>query len=239
VRPGSKYALGMPGAEGIVWGRGRRRQAILLAGLGLAMAACGSPPPAPPASTLVPPAIVRSAVADAPLNIGQAATFSTGGPTGEGGPLLLGTAADDTVGGFIADNQHVSPFDVDNPAIALLDPLLRKAIQDAAQSVQGAGIALEITSGWRSKGFQQRLFDDALRTYGSNERAAEFVASPDVSKHVLGEAVDVGPVAADNFLMRNGAQFGLCQIYANEIWHFERVADARGQCPPLRANAAG
>jgi LAS superfamily LD-carboxypeptidase LdcB len=70
-------------------------------------------------------------------------------------------------------------------------------------------------------------------------QAAEFVASPDVSKHVLGEAVDVAPAAADDWLMRNGAQFGLCQIYANEIWHFERVADAQGRCPPLLANAAG
>lgn len=229
----------MPGAEGIAVDGGRLGLGILLAGLGLAMVACGPPPPPTPASTYVPTAIVRSAVADAPLNIGQAAASSTGGPSGDDGAVAVGAAAEDTVGGFIADNQHLSPFDVDNPAMARLDPLLRKAIQDAARSAQSAGVALEITSGWRSKGFQQRLFNDALRTYGSSERAAEFVASPEESKHVLGEAVDVGPVAADNFLMRNGAQFGLCQIYANEIWHFERVADAQGRCPPLRANAAG
>src|SRR5262249_33582712 len=101
------------------------------------------------------------------------------------------------------------------------------------------GIALRITSGWRSKGFQERLFDDAVRTYGSADIARQFVASPEVSKHVVGQAVDVAPVDADKWLIRNGAQFGLCQIYANELWHFELAVDALGNCPPLRPNAAG
>ena len=101
------------------------------------------------------------------------------------------------------------------------------------------GIELRITSGWRSTGFQQRLFDDAVRTYGSVDIARKFVASSDVSKHVVGQAVDVAPIDADKWLIRNGAQFGLCQIYANEIWHFELAADQNGGCPPLRPNAAG
>jgi hypothetical protein len=46
-------------------------------------------------------------------------------------------------------------------------------------------------------------------------------------------------VDADNWLIRNGSRFGLCQIYANEIWHFELAADQNGGCPPLRPNAAG
>lgn len=229
----------MPDVEGTALRGGRRRQAILLTGFGLAMGACGSPPPATPVSTYVATAVVRSAVADAPLNLGRAATGSVAEPSPDNGALTVGAAADDTVGGLIAVAAQVSPFDVDNPAMSRLDPLLRKAIQDAARHAQASGVILEITSGWRSKGFQQRLFDDAVRTYGSEARAAEYVASPDASRHVLGEAVDVGPVAADNWLMRNGAQFGLCQIYANEIWHFELVADAQGNCPPLRANAAG
>ena len=74
---------------------------------------------------------------------------------------------------------------------------------------------------------------------GSVAAAAEFVATPDVSKHVTGQAIDIGPVEADRWLIANGRQFGLCQIYANEIWHFELVADANGNCPPLLPNAAG
>jgi LAS superfamily LD-carboxypeptidase LdcB len=71
------------------------------------------------------------------------------------------------------------------------------------------------------------------------DAAREFVAAPEASKHVLGQAVDIAPAAADQWLIRNGAQFGLCQIYANEIWHFELAVDAEGNCPPLKPNAAG
>ena len=113
------------------------------------------------------------------------------------------------------------------------------AIQKAARGAEADGVDVQITSGWRTKGFQQRLFDDAVRTYGNVDTAQQFVASPDESQHVLGKAVDVGPVEADTWLIRNGSRFGLCQIYANEIWHFELAADENGSCPPLLPNAAG
>ena len=153
--------------------------------------------------------------------------------------LAIGTAATDTFGGWLPDGVTLSPFDVSNPVLALLDPLMLKAVQDAARAAEADGIGLRITSGWRSTGFQQRLFDDAVRTYGSVDIARQFVASPEVSKHVVGQAVDVGPVDADKWMIRNGPRFGLCQIYANEIWHFELVADEQGRCPPLKPNAAG
>ena len=107
------------------------------------------------------------------------------------------------------------------------------------EAPQSDGIDVQITSGWRTKGFQQRLFDDGVRTYGSVEAARQFVASPDASHHVVGKAVDVGPVEADNWMIRNGSRFGLCQIYANEIWHFELAVDKDGNCPALLPNAAG
>ncbi len=70
----------------------------------------------------------------------------------------------------------------------------RNHAAEAAVAAQGVG--LRITSGWRSKGFQQRLFDDAVGKYGNVDIARQFVASPDVSKHVVGQAVDVAPVDA-------------------------------------------
>ena len=154
-------------------------------------------------------------------------------------PLTIGPAAADTYGGWIPDGQTLSPFDVSNPALGQLDPPLLNAIQDAARAAASKGVDLRITSGWRSTGFQQRLFDDAVAKYGSVDIARQFVASPDVSKHVVGQAVDVAPVDADKWLIRNGARFGLCQIYANELWHFELATDQQGNCPPLRLNAAG
>ena len=153
--------------------------------------------------------------------------------------LDIGTGATDTFGGWLPDTVMLSPFDASNPVLALLDPSLLKAVQDAARSGAAEGIDMKITSGWRSKGFQQRLFDDAVRNYGSVDSARQFVASPEVSKHVTGEAVDIAPVDADHWLIRNGPRFGLCQIYANEIWHFELAVDEQGKCPPLKPNAAG
>jgi D-alanyl-D-alanine carboxypeptidase len=154
-------------------------------------------------------------------------------------PLRIGLAATDSTGGWIPDGQTLSPFDVSNPALAQLDPSLLNAVQDATRAAAAQGVGLRITSGWRSKGFQQRLFDDAVGKYGSVDIARQFVASPDVSKHVVGQAVDVAPVDADQWLIRNGAHFGLCQIYTNELWHFELAVDQQGNCPPLLPNAAG
>ncbi len=151
----------------------------------------------------------------------------------------IGPAATDTIGGYLPDGQTISPFDVTNPVIAWLDPPLLAAIQKAARGAEADHVGVQITSGWRTKGFQQRLFDDAVRTYGNIDTAKQFVASPDASRHVVGKAVDVGPIEADTWLIRNGSRFGLCQIYANEIWHFELAADQNGSCPPLRPNAAG
>jgi D-alanyl-D-alanine dipeptidase len=169
----------------------------------------------------------------------QIEPVSTTEPTPAPAPLTIGSAATDTYGGWIPDGQTLSPFDVSNPALAQLDPSLLNAIQDAARAATAQGVDLRISSGWRSKGFQQRLFDDAVGKYGSVDIARQFVASSDISKHVVGQAVDVAPVDADQWLIRNGAQFGLCQTYANELWHFELAVDQQGNCPPLRPNAAG
>jgi D-alanyl-D-alanine carboxypeptidase len=45
------------------------------------------------------------------------------------------------------------------------------------------------------------------------------------------------------WMSRNAPRFGLCQVFANELWHYELTAfsTASGQvvCPPMRPNAAG
>ena len=163
----------------------------------------------------------------------------TGGPAPDVEKFSIGPSATDTIGGYLPDGQMLTPFDVANPVVGWLDPPLLTAVQNAARSAASDGIDLKITSGWRTKGFQQRLFDDAVRTYGDVGTAQQYVASPDTSRHVIGRAVDIGRTDADEWLMRNGSQFGLCQIFANEIWHFELAADKDGNCPPLRPNAAG
>jgi len=188
------------------------------------------PPPAPPEPPPSEPLVLTPPVA--PL-------APPPGPPVAADPLSIGDAAVDTTGGWLPDGVTLSPFDVSNPILSQLDPALLRAVQDAARTAQAQGVDIRVNSGWRSKGFQQRLFDNAVRNYGSVAAAAELVAGPDVSKHVTGQAVDIAPVEADMWLIANGRQFGLCQIYANEIWHFELATDQYGNCPPLLPNAAG
>ena len=141
--------------------------------------------------------------------------------------------------GALAAGQVLTPFDVQDPTIGRLDPRLLGAVQAAANAAAADGITMTINSGWRTPEFQQQLLDQAVQNYGSLAAAREYVQTPQASKHVIGEAVDVGGYGADEWLIANGSRFGLCRIYANELWHFELVADEFGNCPPLRANAAG
>lgn len=141
--------------------------------------------------------------------------------------------------GSLPDGQVLTPYDVQNPAIGRLDPRLLAAIQNAADAAAADGVTMTINSGWRSAEFQQSLLDQAVQTYGSLAAARQYVQTPTASRHVTGEAVDVGGPQADHWLIANGSRFGLCQIYANELWHFELVADPAGNCPPLQPNAAG
>ncbi|MGH3726657.1 MAG: M15 family metallopeptidase [Mycobacterium sp.] len=152
-------------------------------------------------------------------------------------PTAPSTVGQETDGGWLS--KPVSPFDTTSLAVIRLDPPLLRAVQDAANSAAADGLTLTVTSGWRSRAFQQQLLDDAVQTYGSLAVARQWVATPDESQHVQGKAVDIGPASAYDWMRRHSTQFGLCQVFANEKWHFELTADAEGTCPPLRTNAAG
>lgn len=154
------------------------------------------------------------------------------------GLLAAPVAQADTADGSLTDDQVLTAFDVQNPAIGRLDPALLTAIQNATTAAAADGITMTITSGWRSPEFQQRLLDNAVATYGSLAAARQYVQTPEHSKHVFGAAVDVGGTGADQWLITNGARFGLCRTYANELWHFELTADPYGNCPALLPDAA-
>jgi D-alanyl-D-alanine carboxypeptidase len=125
------------------------------------------------------------------------------------------------------------------PSAKGLDPALQRALTRATAAARRDGITVRITSGRRSKRYQQQLLDEAIVRYGSRRIARQYVNTPDRSTHVKGLAVDIGPTDAAYWMIQHGAEFGLCQIYANEVWHFERVTNPGGTCPPLTANAAG
>jgi D-alanyl-D-alanine carboxypeptidase len=119
------------------------------------------------------------------------------------------------------------------PGVANLDPDLRRALRRAATDAADDGVELSVDSGWRSPEHQQQLFDEAVSKYGSEEEAARWVAAPETSAHVSGDAVDIGPSEAVAWLSAHGAEYGLCQIYGNEPWHYELRPEAIDQgCPP-------
>jgi LAS superfamily LD-carboxypeptidase LdcB len=137
------------------------------------------------------------------------------------------------------DGRRLTPFDTRYPAIGRLDERLLKAVQEAARDARDDGIEFRVTSGWRSKEHQQRLLDEGIAKYGSAEKARQFVNTPQKSTHVTGKAVDIGPTDADDWLIRNGSDYGLCQVYNNEMWHFELLTRPGGTCPVPLSDAAG
>ena len=139
-------------------------------------------------------------------------------------------------GGEIPDGA--ATLDDDLPAITKLDPALADAVRQAAADAAADDIDFWITSGWRSPAFQQGLLDEAVRKHGSLEAARRVVATPEESAHITGKAIDIGPTEADYWLIQHGTDYGLCQVYANEIWHFELLTTPGGTCPPLQEDAA-
>jgi hypothetical protein len=137
--------------------------------------------------------------------------------------------------GAVPDGTTV--FDDGVPAVTNLDPDLLEALQAAAADAGRDGITFLVNSGWRSSAYQQHLLSDAVTEYGSAAEAARWVATPETSSHVSGEAADIGPDNAESWLSEHGSGYGLCQIYANEPWHYELRSDAETNgCPQMYAD---
>ncbi len=175
---------------------------------------------------------------------------------GNGAPLSAGDAAPGAPAtrdatGIVADDgsdplddraagavpEGVTVFDDDQPAVANLDADLLAAVRRAARDAADDDVTLYVNSGWRSAGYQDALLRDAIARYGSAAEAARWVATADTSPHVDGDAIDIGPWDARDWFAQHGAEYGLCQIYANEPWHYELRPDAVSDgCPPAYAD---
>ncbi|WP_225310162.1 M15 family metallopeptidase [Microbacterium testaceum] len=141
--------------------------------------------------------------------------------------------------GMIPAESALSVDDDVHPAMTGLDDELREALRSAQAAAAVDGIVFDITSGWRSADYQRWLLGDAIRTYGTEAIARQYVASPEGSSHVTGHAVDIGSLDAQLWIIEHGRMWGLCQTYANERWHFEKATDAGGECPEPMADARG
>jgi zinc D-Ala-D-Ala carboxypeptidase len=137
--------------------------------------------------------------------------------------------------GAVPDGTTV--FDEEIPGVAKLDSDLLGALRQAATNAADDGVEFLVDSGWRSPEYQERLLREAISKYGSEEEAARWVATPNTSAHVSGDAVDIGPSDAAAWLSEHGARYGLCRIYGNEPWHYELRPEAGDHgCPPMYAD---
>jgi LAS superfamily LD-carboxypeptidase LdcB len=94
-----------------------------------------------------------------------------------------------------------------------------KKMQEAAHR---EGVSIIPISGFRTGSYQQKLFANAVKRYGSKEGAARWVAPPGYSEHHTGLALDIGDEAhlecdvescfertpAYDWLKKNAARFG-------------------------------
>jgi D-alanyl-D-alanine carboxypeptidase len=184
-----------------------------------------------------------------PASSSSAAVSPTGVPRGDDPPArVLSTPAPPTDGdrsghlgalgeadGAVPDGTTV--FNDELPAVARLDPALLGALRRAATRAAADGVDVYVDSAWRSPKYQAQLLREAIAKYGSEHEAARWVATPETSLHVSGEAVDIGHADATAWLSGHGARYGLCPIYRNEPWHFELRPNAIDHgCPPMYAD---
>ncbi|MFD5826363.1 D-alanyl-D-alanine carboxypeptidase family protein [Lentzea sp. NPDC060358] len=122
-----------------------------------------------------------------------------------------------------------------------LAPDVLKAWQALRSKASQQGVQLCLNDGKRSRGQQQKEFDEAVEKFGTEELAARYVLNPpDRSMHVLGIAVDIQPIESAQWVEKNGSTLGWCRRYENEQWHFEyNTGYSTGGCPALLPSATG
>jgi zinc D-Ala-D-Ala carboxypeptidase len=191
---------------------------VVIAAIGAAIGdqlPASSSAPESSSATAAPPADVARREHRRAVGEPDGADFATLDERGD----ALGVA-----GGAVPDGASV--FDDEIPGVANLDPALLGAVRQAATDAADDGVEFFVTSGWRSPEYQEQLLHEAVSEYGSVAEAARWVATPNTSAHVSGDAVDIGPSDATAWLSAHGAEYGLCQIYGNEPWHYELRPEA-------------
>jgi zinc D-Ala-D-Ala carboxypeptidase len=204
----------------------RRTRTIVLVGLAILGVAI--------AAFVVQFSLVASAPSSSSADVGQSTRTQIAPDEADG---FIPDGVVDEADGFIPDGVAVSVFDEEIPAVSELDPDLLDAVRRTATHAEADGVGLRVNSGWRSPEYQQQLLQDAVAEHGSQEEAARWVSTAETSAHVSGDAVDIGPFDAADWLSEHGAAHGLCQIYRNEPWHYELRPDAVDDgCPPMYAD---
>jgi hypothetical protein len=91
-------------------------------------------------------------------------------------------------------------------------PDVALAFDRMSAAARAAGLALIITSAFRTNAEQAALF--------AAHPDPKWVAPPGQSLHRLGTELDLGPASAYDWLAANAKRFGFVQRYSWEAWHF-------------------
>jgi D-alanyl-D-alanine carboxypeptidase len=128
---------------------------------------------------------------------------------------------------------------------------MRKPAADAflrmVESAHAEGVRIVPISGFRPVSYQKSLFDRAVKRYGSEQKAARWVAPPGYSEHATGWTLDLGDhsrretdiessfqsTQAFRWLELNAARFGFemsfpphnIQGVNHEPWHWRFVGN--------------
>jgi transglycosylase-like protein with SLT domain/D-alanyl-D-alanine carboxypeptidase-like protein/putative Flp pilus-assembly TadE/G-like protein len=97
-------------------------------------------------------------------------------------------------------------------------PDVAQAFDRMAAAARADGVALLISSAWRSDAEQAILF--------ARHPDPKWVAPPGTSLHRLGTELDLGPATAYGWLAANAPRFGFQMRYPWEPWHFGYVMNA-------------
>lgn len=140
--------------------------------------------------------------------------------------------------GYTPPGRLLSAFEDELPAVTNLDRHLKEALRRAVSDASSEGVEIFITTGWRSERYQRALFEESITEHGSETEAGKWVKSPEDSSHVQGKAVDLGPTDGLSWLSLRGYEYGLCQAYGNEMWHYELSVEPGGVCPAPTTDAS-
>ncbi len=163
---------------------------------------------------------------------------AAGTAVGAAAPVVSSSSDLSDADGYVPVGTTLT-LDSDKPAVRNLQPDLLNALKAAEPAAEARGTAITLTDGWRARRYQAYLFAQAVQKYGSEEEAAKWVKRPGESAHEAGAAVDIATADAMDFLNRFGSEWGICQVYANETWHFELLTQPGGECPALRSDGRG
>jgi zinc D-Ala-D-Ala carboxypeptidase len=159
------------------------------------------------ASLLIVIAAIATALGYQSASSSSTATTPPDGLRGEHG------SAPDVHRGVLGEADGAVPdgatiFDDEIAGVANLDPALLGALRQAATDAADEGVEFLVDSAWRSPEYQNQLLREAVSEYGSEAEAARWVATPQTSAHVSGDAVDIGSEGAE-WLSEHGAELRL------------------------------